>query len=396
MWVLSAADDTVLTKAEFVDAVNLRLGADVLVGPSKCARCGGTLDAQCRHALRCALGPATRGHNRVRDTLLGLASLGDGVAATEVRGLIGTAPSFRPADLLTTAAFGRLTALDVGIANPAARTAGDDACETMVRKKLSDFAPYFDELRDDRVEYRPLVWTCWGRPHVDATDAIRSMAAAAARRQGAVCAHDIERRTRAAVGVQLWKRAARMVASCRPGLDTEEAARVLPDAVAGALRRLGRAADDGGGSTCSSRSRSWSSASDDGVPTTPLLSRGLAATVLVHPPGPPSSSLLAGGVQHGAVAGDADTLTAVLGMPRPTWQRDAGSSEVQGIAFGVRSSGTQRSNDSLEVHSTSVVGRCDNVLGEVSETVLFGVADGGGGPARALAVAPVVTLEAMT
>ena len=333
MWVLSAADDTVLSKAEFVDAVNLRLGADILAGPSKCARCGGTLDAQCRHALRCAPGPATRGHNRVRDTLLGLASLGDGASATEVRGLIGTAPSLRPADLLTTAAFGRLTALDVGIANPAARTAGADACVAMVSKKLSDYAPYLEELREDGVEYRPVVWTCWGRPHVDATSAIRSMAASAARRQGAVCAHDVERRTQAAVGVQLWKRMARMVAACRPGLDTEEAACVLPDAIAGALLRLGRAAGDSGSScsSCSShssRSR-CSSPCSDGAASPPVEpDQGLVATVLVHPPDLSSFSLLVGGEQRGAVVCEvAGARSAVAGPAASPDSLEAAASE---------------------------------------------------------------------
>ena len=69
LWVLAAPDSTVLSPSEFVDAVRLRLGADILSGPSVCARCGNELDAQCRHALRCAPGLSTRGHNRGRDTL---------------------------------------------------------------------------------------------------------------------------------------------------------------------------------------------------------------------------------------------------------------------------------------------------------------------------------------
>ena len=72
--------------------VALRLGAAVLDSAAECSRCGAELGPECRHALRCAPGPATRGHNRLRDTLLGLASLGDGAAATEVRGLVPSAP----------------------------------------------------------------------------------------------------------------------------------------------------------------------------------------------------------------------------------------------------------------------------------------------------------------
>ena len=245
LWVLCAADSTVLSRDEFVDTVRLRLGADLAGRASECARCGALLDKQCRHALRCAPGPATQGHNRVRDTLLGLASLSDGAAATEVIGLVSSAPSLRPADVLTTAAFGRLTALDVGIANPAARTAGDDACSSMVRRKEEDCAAFLDELAEDGVVYTPVVWTCWGRPHADASAAVRSMAHAAARRQGSVRAEDLERRARCALGVQLWKRAARMVAACRPSLCSEDAAAVLPTAVAAARARLGDRAGKG-------------------------------------------------------------------------------------------------------------------------------------------------------
>ena len=171
----------------------MRLGADLASGSSTCARCGERLDSQCRHALRCALGPATRGHNRVRDTLLGLASLADNNAATEVRGLVASAPSLRPADLLTSAAFGKMVAFDVGIANPAARTVGEDACVSMVDRKLNDYAPYMEE-------FRPMVWSCWGRPHTDACSAVRSMAQSAARRHGAVQA-----RSRAQILPSHWR-----------------------------------------------------------------------------------------------------------------------------------------------------------------------------------------------
>ena len=159
LWVLAACDDAVLSPTEFVDAVRLRLGADIFAGEAACASCGGVLDSRCRHALLCAPGASTSGHNRVRDTLLGAASLADGAAATGVPGLLGSAPTLRPADLLTTAAFGRLVALDVGIANPGARAAGVDACTSMLERKLRDYEPWLPELSEDGIEYRPVVWT---------------------------------------------------------------------------------------------------------------------------------------------------------------------------------------------------------------------------------------------
>ena len=291
LWVLAAPDSTILSPSKFVDAVRLRLGADITGGPSTCARCGGDLDAQCRHALRCAPGPATRGHNRVRDTLLGLASLADGTSATEVRGLVGSAPSLRPADLLTTAAFGRLTALDVGIANPAARTAGSDACVSMVEKKLRDYAAYLAELKEDGVEYRPMIWSCWGRPHTDASNAVRSMAQAAARRHGAVRVRDLERRACRALGVQFWKRAAQMVDACRPALAAEDVDLVLPASVACARARLGRTKGPGNSSSCCS-SRGSSNSGDRSRSSSP---RGPSSSV--HPPSRPSDLLAAGGAQ---------------------------------------------------------------------------------------------------
>ena len=61
------------------------------------------------------------------------------------------------------------------------------------------------------------------------------MAQSAARRHGAVHSRDLEQRARGAIGVQIWKRAARMVVACRPALCADEAAAVLPAAVAQAV-----------------------------------------------------------------------------------------------------------------------------------------------------------------
>ena len=245
MWVLAAADNSILSKAEFVAAVRLRIGADIAEPGMLCARCGCPLDRKGHHSLRCAPGASTQGHNRVKDTILGLASLADGAAATEVPGLIASAPLLRPADVLTTAACGRLTALDVGIANPEARTAGVDAAASMVRRKREDYAAYVDELADDDIEYRPVVWTCWGRPHVDALTTLRGMASAAARKHGAVSPEEIFRRANRAVGTQIWKRAARMVLACLPPMAADDLDKMLPTAIAAATRdRVRGAADD--------------------------------------------------------------------------------------------------------------------------------------------------------
>ena len=165
MWVLCSATGDFVRADEFVTAVRLRLGAPILDEPAECACCGGVLDRQCRHALRCAPGASTRGHNRVRDTLLGLASLADSASVIEPEGLIPSHPTLRPADVLTSAAFARLAALDVGVVSPDSVGSGTDACAAMHAEKLGRYAAMLPELEAEGVVYRPVVWSCWGRPH---------------------------------------------------------------------------------------------------------------------------------------------------------------------------------------------------------------------------------------
>ena len=129
---------------EFVDAVRLRLHAPVLTEGAECGRCGQAVDANGMHCVRCAPGPSTRGHNCLRDVCLGLANLSDPRAATEVRGLIPSAPQLRPADLLTTAAFGRCCALDLGVCCPDVAGAGVDACAAMAARKEAERPPIME------------------------------------------------------------------------------------------------------------------------------------------------------------------------------------------------------------------------------------------------------------
>ena len=74
-------------------------------------------------------------------------------------GLVAVEPGLRPADVLTTAAFGRLTALDVSVVAPHGAGAGQDAAAAQVNAKVRRYAPYLRDLAADGVAYRPLVWT---------------------------------------------------------------------------------------------------------------------------------------------------------------------------------------------------------------------------------------------
>ena len=226
LWGVDANKGPALEPEDFVPAVRLRLGS---AGPSEevlCAACGQCyLGPSCSHALLCAKGPSTRGHNAVRDTLHNIASSLDPTTELEPRGLISSRPGLRPADLLTgvSGLSGRLVALDVGICSPAAAGAGDDCVESMRQRKVEFYQPFERELEAAGVEYRPVTFSCFGRPHEDSRLLVQSLARRLARRHGTE-AHVEERRIEARIAVDIWRRAARMVRRCLPTSADEAAA----------------------------------------------------------------------------------------------------------------------------------------------------------------------------
>ncbi len=93
LWALSPQHGPVLQEDEFVEAVRLRLGAGGPEEPVQCRLCGGVLDSAGSHALCCATGEATRGHNAVRKQLHVLARATDPTAEEEPLGLIPSYPT---------------------------------------------------------------------------------------------------------------------------------------------------------------------------------------------------------------------------------------------------------------------------------------------------------------
>ena len=155
----------------------------------------------------------------MRDALHVVASAGDPSACLEPSGLLPSRPARRPADLLTHAAgwTGGCAALDVGVASPWATEAGDDACASMVRRKLRQSAPWAAEAREAGLDYVPVVFSALGRPHEEASAVMGRLARRAARRHGLGCPAVTLRRLRCRVGVEVMRRAVAVFRSCLPG-----------------------------------------------------------------------------------------------------------------------------------------------------------------------------------
>ena len=153
-----------LSGDDFIIDVRLRLGVSQCDDSRVCGACGRCrFDVHADHAQYCAPGPANAGHNDVRDALFDLVRVADSTAETEALGLLCTAPSLRPADILTSAVSGSpLHALDVTVVAPLAQHAGTEPCDSAVRRKLNRYRLFFAKLQAAGVWYAPLAWTFFG------------------------------------------------------------------------------------------------------------------------------------------------------------------------------------------------------------------------------------------
>ena len=228
LWLLASHAGPRTRSVEFCAAVRLRVGADIAPAGTMCACCGEELDPLCLHALRCAPGESNRGHYSVCSVVHSLASLADSSAAVEPRGLVPSRPAIRPADVLTSAAFQFPAALDVCVASPDSAGAGTDVCIAAEVRKRGTYKDVLAELRSEGYDYRPLIWTCWGRPSLEVQAVIRSLASVAARRRGLADPRPLEMRARVLIGAQLWRRAAAMVLACLGRTGPTDAQELLP------------------------------------------------------------------------------------------------------------------------------------------------------------------------
>ena len=115
-----------------------------------------------------------------------------------------------------------------GVCFPDASGAGDDCCAAMFDRKRNDYKRHLHELEVQQgIAYRPMVWSTWGRAHPEALQILTNLAIQAARRRGLRDHRLLLRRVRAAIGVQLMRRAVRMLHSCMPHLEDAEAQLLL-------------------------------------------------------------------------------------------------------------------------------------------------------------------------
>ena len=145
---------------EFTAAVRLRHAVALLNLFSR--SCCGVATLQCsgEHALHCAAGESTRGHNDVRDTLHAIARTTDSQAELEPERLIASHPRLRPPVDVVMAAKGA-AAVDVGVISPTAARAGLDCAVTMHDRKLAAIASHQPELSVAGVECQPFAASCW-------------------------------------------------------------------------------------------------------------------------------------------------------------------------------------------------------------------------------------------
>ena len=178
--------------------------------------------------MRCSLGEATKGHNKVRDDVLRLVQIADSVAETEVSGLVTAAPSLRPADIFTEAAVpGCQAAMDIGITSPDSTGAGEVCCDAMYAEKMKKYEPHLPSLTSRGIRYKPMILSTYGQWHPDSRMTFEAIAKRAARKQGFLDHKLLLRRALASVGVLIWRRAAAMVRACLPRPTAEEMAIVF-------------------------------------------------------------------------------------------------------------------------------------------------------------------------
>jgi hypothetical protein len=80
----------------------------------------------------------------------------------------------------------------------------------MVDRKNARIARYQNEQEAEGIVYRPVAFSCYGRPHADAVRVLTALAKQHARRKGSET-HIEYRRLLSRITSEIWRRAARMI-----------------------------------------------------------------------------------------------------------------------------------------------------------------------------------------
>ena len=122
-----------------------------------------------------------------------------------------------PADVLTTALGHATTALDIGICSPDAQNAGVDCTDTMYLRKMAYYSPHLATLERQNIEYLPIIWSTYGRPHPRTASVLRTLSNRIARRRGTSSASAVYSHLHASISTEIWRRVARQVMAYWPG-----------------------------------------------------------------------------------------------------------------------------------------------------------------------------------
>ena len=83
-------------------------------------------------------------------------------------------------------------------------------------RKHNEMRPYAAELGRAGIDYRPITFSCYGRPHEQSISIIRQIAKRKARRRRTE-SHVEERRIMNKVTMEIWRRGAGIVGQCWVG-----------------------------------------------------------------------------------------------------------------------------------------------------------------------------------
>ena len=86
----------------------------------------------------------------------------------------------------------------------------------MLQEKLNYYEDHLEDLAQQGIIYKPMIFTAYGRRHPSATNMINHAATTVARQRGYATANGLQRHWQRQMAAEIWRRAARMVKACLP------------------------------------------------------------------------------------------------------------------------------------------------------------------------------------